>query len=83
MRYHHILDPKTGSSAETDLVSATVVGQSSMAADALATACVVLGSEAALELLQSVEADGLLITTKGEVLTTPGFAERYQLARLK
>ncbi len=83
VRYHHILDPQTGSSAETDLVSATVVGQSSMAADALATACVVLGSEAALELLQSVEADGLLITQSGEVLTTPGFAERYQLARLK
>lgn len=77
--YHHILDPATGLPADTGIASATIVSASSMDADALATACVVLGREKALALLEREGYDGLLIDTQGQVETTKGFAERYGL----
>ena len=75
--YHHILDPKTGLPAETDLVSATLLMTSSMTADALATAFIVVGSERALALAQEMGVDAVFITKDGRTLTTPGFVEKY------
>ena len=75
--YHHILDPKTGLPADSDLVSATFVMESSMSADALATACIVLGSEKALTLASEMKLDGMFITRDGQTLFTPGFVEKY------
>ncbi len=80
--YHHILDPMTGSSAETDLASATVVSKSSMIADAMATACIVMGSERAMEYLTENGADALLILRDGTFLSTEGFDHTYQLMPL-
>ncbi len=77
--YHHILDPATGLPADTGIASATIVSSSSMDADALATACVVLGREKALRLLEREGYDGLLIDTQGQAEATKGFAERYAL----
>ncbi len=78
--YHHILDPKTGISAVTDLTSATIVGTSSMDADAFATACIVLGKEGALKLLEDNGLDGVLIDTDNQVTATSGFADHYPLS---
>jgi thiamine biosynthesis lipoprotein len=50
--YHHILDPRTGCPAETDLLSTTVIASDSMLADALATALLVLGNAAGIALAQ-------------------------------
>ena len=75
--YHHILDPKTGLPADTDLVSATLLMESSMSADALATAFIVVGSDRALELAAEMGVDAVFITTDGRVLTTEGFVEKY------
>lgn len=66
--YHHILDPVDGLPSTSDLASATIVGVSSMDADALATACIVLGSEDALRLLQEQEIDGVLVTREGKII---------------
>ena len=41
--YHHILDPKTGYPAETDLLSASVIGDTSSDCDALSTICILSG----------------------------------------
>ncbi len=43
--YHHIIDPKTGRPARQSYQSVTVVAESSMEADCLATAVYVLGRE--------------------------------------
>ena len=78
VRYHHILDPKTGYPASSDLVSATVVCEDGVWADALATACCVLGAEESLALRQhladTMAFDLLLVTDGGEVrYTCEGF----------
>lgn len=54
-KYHHIFDPKTGCPVENDLSSVTVVCKLSTAADALSTACFVLGKDVALECLPEFE----------------------------
>ena len=77
VRYHHILDPQTGWPAQSDLVSATFVMDSSMTADALATACIVIGSEKSLELAASQGLDAMFIKKDGTVLFTDGFEQKY------
>lgn len=77
VRYHHILDPKTGWPAQSDLVSATFVTDSSMTADALATACIVMGSEKSLELAAAQGLDAIFIKKDGTVFFTEGFEEKY------
>ena len=79
VRYHHILDPKTGLPAWTDLAGVTVICERSMVADAAATACMVLGSEDALAFLQAMGLEGLLITGEGESITTPDFVTHWNL----
>ncbi len=51
-RYAHIINPKTGYSETSDILSATVIAEDCMTADALATAFMVMGKEASLALLQ-------------------------------
>ncbi len=77
IRFHHILDPKTGWPSQSDLVSATFVMDSSMTADALATACIVIGSEKALELAASQGLDAMFIKKDGSMLFTDGFEQKY------
>jgi len=50
---HHIIDPRTGQPAQTDLVSVTVVGPSTLEADVAAKAMLILGSEKGLAWLES------------------------------
>lgn len=71
-RGEHILDARTHS-ASTAVASATVVADSAMLADALATAVFVLGPEPGLELLARLGVEGLIITPQMERYETPGF----------
>ena len=82
VRYHHILDPKTGCPAESGLVSVTVLCKNGAWADALSTACFVLGPDGALALRDDLADQGtdfelILVTDDGRVLYTDGLADAF------
>ncbi len=69
--YHHVLDPRTGYPVETDLVSATVAGPIGADCDALATMCLLLGSEASMNFMNGLTSFGcVLVTADGQILTS-------------
>jgi thiamine biosynthesis lipoprotein len=73
----HIVDPRTGRSAVTDLVAVTVVGPRLTWADCWATAAFAMGSRQALDWLESLpDVEALLITAGDEVRCTGGLAAR-------
>lgn len=66
-RRSHTIDPRTGFPVEHQLLSATVVASSCMRADALATACMVLGEAEALNLINKTkDAACYLIVASGD-----------------
>lgn len=54
-KYAHTIHPKTGYPALSNLLSASVIASDCMSADAFATACMVMGFEAAKELIEREE----------------------------
>ena len=77
-RYHHIIDPKTGYPARTDLMSATVLSPYSVEADALSTGVFVSGLELGMELIEkTLQAQGILITRDDKVFVTKGLKENF------
>lgn len=77
-RYSHSIDPTTGYPVEHNLLSATVIAETSVWADALASICMVMGMERSLEIINSldgVEAYYIFVNDKGELETfaTDGF----------
>jgi thiamine biosynthesis lipoprotein len=63
VRYHHILDPRTGYPAE-GCVSVTILAETAMEADILATGVMVLGTDAGAGLIESLEGVGALIVSE-------------------
>lgn len=60
--YSHILNPKTGQPIQSDLASTTIIAPTSLFADGIATACMVLGLEKAQELIaQMPNVEGFFI----------------------
>ncbi|CAL9391017.1 hypothetical protein SUDANB43_01256 [Streptomyces sp. enrichment culture] len=73
----HVVDPRTGRSAVTDLLSVTVVAPRLTWADCWATAAFAMGARDGLRWLESLPGvEGLLITAGDEVRCTGGLAAR-------
>lgn len=69
---HHLIDPRTGRPAITDVIQATVVAGSARVAEAFAKAAVILGSAHALATFDRPGVDGLVLLTEDrKILTTP------------
>ena len=82
---HHIIDPSTGRCAETDLLSAAVIGENGVLADALSTALIVMGSERAKEFIKNYPELDFVLVKDGEILSTIDMSfvkEGYSLTRL-
>ena len=76
VRRSHTIDPRTGYPVNHNLLSATVTAPTCMQADALATACMVLGERKALEMIESLpDIECMLIVahdTTEQVIMTDG-----------
>ena len=69
---HHLIDPRTGRPADTDVVQATVLAASAREAEVLAKTAVILGSAAGLEFLDRFGVAGaIVLTARGERLALP------------
>lgn len=66
--FGHTISPVTGRPIETDILSASVIAPSCMEADALATACMAMGSEKAMEMLKKEGMAGAFILSSGKVV---------------
>ena len=78
-RYSHCINPKTGYPVEHQLLSATVLADNSVWADALASICMVMGMKQSLPLIESMdgmEAYYIFVNEKNELETfaTEGFS---------
>lgn len=80
IRYHHLLDPRTGEPAQSGLLSVTVVMKSSTKADALTTALFVLGIEKGMQLLYKIRADAIFVTESCQVYATQGIQKNFVMS---
>ena len=71
VRYHHILDPKTGMPASNGLASVTIIGTRSDLCDALSTACFVLGEERSKALLDRYGVRAIFLYSDGSRTASP------------
>ena len=80
IKYHHILDSKTGYPADTNILSVTIIADKGCSADcdALSTGCLALGLDAGRKLIEKTDgAEAIFVDADGEIYTTSeeiGFA---------
>jgi thiamine biosynthesis lipoprotein len=74
---HHLIDPRTGRSARTDVVQATVLARTAREAEALAKSVVILGARAGYDLLDRVGVDGAILLTDRDELVIHPATERW------
>lgn len=76
-RYHHILDPRSGVPSSSGAASVTVIAANAEVADVASTALMVGGPDRFAALLKRLDIEyALLVSTSGELLTTPAMRER-------
>ncbi len=73
---HHIIDPRTGESAETDVLTATVIAPSASRAEAGAKAALILGSRAGTAWIdQRPELAGMLVLDDRRIVYSRRFSD--------
>ncbi|MCM8885295.1 MAG: FAD:protein FMN transferase [Candidatus Thiodiazotropha sp.] len=75
VRYHHIISPKTGRSADT-LQSVTIIGPNATRTDALSTSIFILGASAGMALINRLnDVEAVIIDNQGNISTSDGLAD--------
>ncbi len=62
IRYHHILDPKTGYPAQSGLRSVTILSKDAALADMLSTKCFIAGFERSKDILKGYDLHAIFVT---------------------
>ena len=73
---HHIIDPRTGRPATTDLLTVTVLAPRTTIAEVYAKSVLILGSRSGLDFLTRRGVDGLLQAEDGTLYATGALASR-------
>lgn len=78
--YHHILSPFTGYPVDNDLLSVTIVTDTSMDADAMSTSVFSLGLAEGRKFVESRDdADAIFVTTDHQIYLTSGLTQTFKL----
>ncbi|MDK2586128.1 FAD:protein FMN transferase [Romboutsia sedimentorum] len=84
VKYHHILNPKTGYPYKTEIAGVSIVAQKSIDADALSTLIFTKGLKEGLKLVEDIEnVDAVFITKEKKVYTTKGLKDNFKLMNKK
>lgn len=78
VRYHHILDRATGWPVQNGLASVTIIADSSTMADAMSTACFVLGRDMGMSFAEEMGVQAVFIGTDGKVSCTPALKGKLE-----
>jgi len=82
-RFSHIIDPRNGYPADNHIVQVTIVADTCIEADALATALMVMGKEKGLKLIEKLPNTEAVITEeiegKLDIFYTPGLKESIKI----
>lgn len=79
VRYHHIIDPRTGYPAESGLIGTTIISDVSIDADVLSTATFVLGLEYGTKLIEELEGvEAVFVTSDKKVYITEGLRNIFE-----
>ncbi|MCL4491651.1 MAG: FAD:protein FMN transferase [Nitrospirae bacterium] len=78
IRYHHILDPKTGRPAY-GCRSVSVITKEGVFTDAFSTGVFVLGPRRGMEILKKMGFDGIIVDSDGNILMTEGIKGKIEV----
>lgn len=79
--YGHTISAKTGYPIKTDILSASVIAPTCIEADALATACMLMGSSEAMAMLLEKGLAGAFILYSGDILVNDKMKEHLAKTR--
>ena len=81
VRYHHILDTKTGYPAR-GLMAVTIVSQDPPLADALSTAVFVMGLDEGMKLIEELDnVEGLIVDAFGDITLSSGLKDKFSVVK--
>ena len=80
VKYHHVLDPKTGYPYETEIAGVTIIADESIDADSLSTLVFTKGIEEGIQFIEEIEnVDAIFITNDREIYKTTGVKDAFEL----
>ena len=80
IKYHHILDTKTGYPSNNEIMATTIISEKSIDGDALSTSAFVLGLDKGMKLVESLKGvEAIFITKDKKVYTTSGLKDSFQI----
>lgn len=79
VRYHHILDTKTGYPVQTDLLSVSVITPDGAYADFMSTYLFVMGVDFVREHLDSLDCEVIAVDNQHNVYISPSLNERFEI----
>lgn len=80
VKYHHILNPKTGYPYETEIAGVSIVAKKSIDADALSTLVFTEGLEKGIALVEGLDSvDAIFITNDKKVYITKGLKDNFKI----
>lgn len=77
VRYHHVLDPRTGYPADSDLLSVSVISEDGLLADCLSTSLFIEGKDAVLARMNEQDYQLIAVDTEGNVYYSAALAQNF------